>query len=160
MAHGVREQHRYLGKMSGGQMSTIKTNKIPSEAALKKVKQQVGLQAKLSAEHAEAVCNLFEVFDNMGRRENNDRSIPGFEWRSLCDDFSPLNDWLCPSQEVVQEGICSHRRPWLNPSIREHYCGPILRDMQSGPRRDSCETWCTNYVSKDRGDCCDVHCDD
>ena len=103
-------------------------------------------------------ASLFEVFDNMGRAENDNLAIPGFEWADLCDDFRPMNAWLCPSEDVIQDGICSHKRPWLNPSIRLHYCGPLLAAMPAGPRRDSCETWCTNYVSQDRGNCCDFHC--
>lgn len=127
--------------------------------ATKKSDLEVECQLNFSVEDAEDLCTLFEVFDNNGRFENNDKSIPGFEWPDLCDDFRPFNDWLCPSVTAVQEGICSHRRPWLNPAVREHYCGPLLESLPPGPRRESCETWCTNYVSKDRGDCCDMECD-
>ena len=121
----------------------------------KKGKQQLNL----SVEDAEDLCTLLEVFDNMGRYENNDKSIPGFEWRDLCDDFHPLNHWLCPSESIVQTGICNHPRPWLNPAIRLHYCAPLLESLPVGPRRDACETWCTNYVSQDRGDCCEIKCE-
>jgi hypothetical protein len=107
----------------------------------------------------EDICRLFQVFDNMGRDENNDPTIAGFEWFDLCDDFDPLDSWLCPSDTVVQEGICSHKRPRLNPAIRLHYCGPLLESLTDETLRESCETWCTNYVSQDRGDCCDIACE-
>ena len=124
----------------------------------KKEKGTAGPPLKFSSENVEDLCTLWEVFDNMGRAENNNREIPGFEWNLLCDDFVPLQNWLCPSEDIVEEGICSHRRPWLNPAIREHYCSPLVDLMPEGPRRESCETWCTNYVSQDRGDCCNIDC--
>ena len=115
-------------------------------------------QQEFSAENVEDLCTLWEVFDNMGRAENNNPGILGFEWTDLCDDFAPFNQWLCPSEYVVQQGICTHDRPWLNPAIRVHYCRPLLDSMPNGPRRDACETWCTNYVSQARGHCCDFEC--
>ena len=135
-----------MGKMGQGMMM----------GKAKKAKKDC--QVEFKAEQVEDLCTLWEVFDNMGRAENDNLTIPGFEWADLCDDFEPMNAWLCPSVDVVQDGICSHRRPWLNPAIREHYCAPLLETLPLGPRREACETWCTNYVSKDRGDCCDIQC--
>lgn len=148
-------------KLMGGMKMMMHHGKMThhGKKATKKSDLEVECQLNFSVEDAEDLCTLFEVFDNNGRFENNDKSIPGFEWPDLCDDFRPFNDWLCPSVTAVQEGICSHRRPWLNPAVREHYCGPLLESLPPGPRRESCETWCTNYVSKDRGDCCDMECD-
>ena len=133
-----------MGKMGQGMMKAKKAKKA--------------CQVEFKAEQVENLCTLWEVFDNMGRAENDNPAIPGFEWPDLCDDFEPMNAWLCPSSDVVQEGICSHRRPWLNPAIREHYCGPLMEALPPGSRSEACETWCTNYVSQDRGDCCDIQC--
>lgn len=115
-------------------------------------------EIEFSAEDLESLCTLFEVFDNVGRDENNDPAISGFEWANLCDNFSPFNHWLCPSEEIVQNEICTDERPWLNEAVRKFYCGPLLANMPDAARRASCETWCTNYVSQDRGNCCAFEC--
>ena len=146
---------KLMGKMMGHRANKgPKAVKESMEKDGKKGKQQLDF----SAEDVEDFCTLLEVFDNMGRFENNDKSIPGFEWPDLCDDFRPFNDWLCPSETIVQTGICNHPRPYLNPAIRLHYCASLLKSLPAGPRRESCETWCTNYVSQDRGNCCDLEC--
>lgn len=146
------------GKMHVPKVKTTTKKAVPIKAPAGKMDKKGACAFDFSADQVEDLCTLFEVFDNMGRYENDNPAIPGFEWGDLCDDFAPFNDWLCPSDDVVQLGICSHRRPWLNPSIRQFYCGPLLENMPEGPRRESCETWCTNYVSQDRGDCCDIQC--
>ena len=132
--------------------------KVKTAKGDEKKKGKNGCQVEFKAEDVEDLCTLWEVFDNMGRAENDNPAIPGFEWANLCDDFNPMNDWLCPSDDIVQDGICTHGRPWLNPAIRIHYCAPLMEALPAGPRRDACETWCTNYVSQDRGDCCNFEC--
>lgn len=113
--------------------------------------------------HAEFLCLLFEVFDELGRHENNDKDIPGLDWSSICDDMEGLDPYLCPSNATVQN-LCSQAgRPELNPAIKAYYCIPLLQEINSTistERFEDCVLYCTNYVSPARGGCCEsVHCD-
>jgi hypothetical protein len=47
----------------------------------------------------------------------------------------------------------------LNPVVRKHYCEPFFGLMLDEERRAECTTHCVNYVSQDRGACCDWTCD-
>jgi hypothetical protein len=62
-----------------------------------------------SAAAAEHMCKFFETFNNMGCEENNDISIPALSWSPLCDDYEPLDDFLCPTEDVGA-AICSVTR--------------------------------------------------
>ncbi len=60
---------------------------------------------ELGDSFAELTCNMLETFDNMGRDENNLLG-GGLAWDPLCDDFDPLDDYLCPQGEFLDD-ICS-----------------------------------------------------
>jgi uncharacterized surface protein with fasciclin (FAS1) repeats len=106
---------------------------------------------------AEDMCKSLETFDNMGRGENNDNIVAGLSWIPLCDDFEPLNDSLCPTENAVA-AICSAEKPYENPAVRKNWCHPLFELIEDSDRYDSCMTFCTNYVSAARGGCCDFRC--
>mmetsp|Transcript_573 Transcript_573/g.1092 ORF Transcript_573/g.1092 Transcript_573/m.1092 type:complete len:233 (-) Transcript_573:28-726(-) len=106
--------------------------------------------------HVHLLCAMFETFDLNGRYENNDRTIPGFEWPTLCDDFEPLDPYLCPWDDVV-DAICDRPHPDSNNAMRLGYCEPIASFIVDNDEyRDGCIKWCINYVSQNRGGCCDA----
>ena len=104
-----------------------------------------------------ALCDMWEVFNEMGRHENRDLNNP--HWSSLCDDFESLDKYLCPPRELVEEAICTHTRPYLDPAVRTRYCQPLTSYIVDHDSfRDKCVSWCTNYVSHARGNCCEIGC--
>jgi hypothetical protein len=100
---------------------------------------------------AELTCKMLETFDNMGRDEN--KFGVGLNWAPLCDDFDPLDDYLCPGEEEVAD-ICLAKLPLENPAVRKNWCIPVFGAIEDLDRRTDCIKFCTNYVSAARGDCC------
>jgi hypothetical protein len=103
---------------------------------------------------AEFTCKIFEVFDNMGRNENNPIE-DGLNWDTLCDDFAPMDAFLCPYGEYV-DAICLASKPLNNPAVKNNWCIPIFGVIKDVGRRNDCIKFCTNYVSDARGGCCDI----
>jgi hypothetical protein len=102
---------------------------------------------------AELTCNMLETFDNMGRDENNIRIKDGLVWDPLCDDFEPLDGYLCPGEEEVAD-ICSAKFPLENPAVIKNWCIPVFGAIEDLDRRADCIKFCAIYVSAARGDCC------
>jgi len=140
-----------------------KTSKGVSKSGSKKYywKGNGSKNGMTGPEAADLMCVLFEAFNQLGRRENNDRNVPGMPWKELCDDLEGLDPLLCPN-EPQQTNVCANaRKPHLNPAIRKFYCGPLLSRLEATPeRRESCLLNCINFVSPARGDCCGLRCDD
>jgi hypothetical protein len=105
-----------------------------------------------SSSSSELTCNILEAFDNMGRDENN-AAGGGLDWSTLCDDFEPLEELLCP---LAFDTICSENKPFGNPAAKKNWCTPIFADIGNALRRAECIRFCTNYVSAARGDCCGI----
>lgn len=101
----------------------------------------------------EVVCDMLQAFERNGRDENQLGDMP--DWPPLCDDFESIDKYVCPSSF---EQICSHSRPHLNPAVRINYCEPLFAGMEDLDRRDECTHFCINFVSQDRGGCCDIQC--
>jgi hypothetical protein len=103
-------------------------------------------------------CNMLEAFDNMGHDENKLLRADGqVKWRRLCDDFDSFDQMVCPDADAVA-AICASRFPKKNPAIKNAWCIPVYGMMEPVERRDECIKYCTNYVSADRGGCCDIDC--
>ncbi|CAB9499727.1 expressed unknown protein [Seminavis robusta] len=102
----------------------------------------------------DTICNVLQVFDNMGRGENRDGAL---NWPRLCDDFESVDPYLCPSGSEI-DAICSHINPQLNQATKIHYCSPLFDDLPDGAGKDKCVRICINYVSKNRGNCCGFDC--
>lgn len=114
-----------------------------------------GKGKKKSKKNVNLMCKAWQVFDNMIRPNHKGPDV--FDWPSVCDEFEPLDELLCPSSKSV-DTICKHRNPQLNPAVNHTYCHSLLEDMDEGDVKDDCLLACVNYVSKDRGDCCDIAC--
>lgn len=93
----------------------------------------------------------------MGRRENLVVGTTSFDWTTLCDDFQPLDKYVCPNNEQVQH-ICEHSGAYFVPGVRFNYCRPLFETIEDEDLREACERWCINYVAKDQGDCCRFTC--
>jgi hypothetical protein len=109
-----------------------------------------------SSLHPVILCDILQAFNNMGRDENNDQSTP-LDWASLCDDFDPVDSYLCPNLDQLSE-ICAHPKPYLNPAVKENYCEPMFASISDSTAQTMCTRMCINYVSKSRGNCCDLEC--
>jgi hypothetical protein len=107
---------------------------------------------------AELMCKILETFDNLGRKQNARDGFPGLDWSPLCDDFQPLDAFLCPTDDAVSL-ICSAKNPDKNPAVRENWCRPVFAFIDGDERRGDCIKFCTNYVSNARGGCCDIGCE-
>jgi hypothetical protein len=105
----------------------------------------------------ELSCNIYETFDNMGRDENNIRQRDGLVWEPLCDDFDPVDPYVCPPPSIVAQ-ICAAKLPYESPAVRKAWCIPMMSYFGDEERRDDCIKYCTNYVSADRGGCCNIEC--
>jgi hypothetical protein len=109
---------------------------------------------------AEAMCNTLEMFDGLGRGENNKPTadgFPGLDW-THCDGNNSPNEDLCPTEDAVT-AICSAKNPLKNPAVKKNWCIPTFAIIDDDDRRADCVKWCTNYVSAARGDCCDISID-
>jgi hypothetical protein len=87
------------------------------------------------------------------RLTNENKFGVGLNWAPLCDDFDPLDDYLCPGEEEVAD-ICLAKLPLENPAVRNNWCIPVFGAIEDLDRRTDCIKFCTNYVSAARGDCC------
>eukprot|EP00957_Ditylum_brightwellii_P007785 589478-Ditylum_brightwellii.AAC.1 len=77
--------------------------------------------------------------------------------RATCSLFNTADKYLCPENEVLN--ICSSPyRPHKNLVIKHDYWTSLFEDMICKERQDECIRYCINYVSKERGDCCDFEC--
>ncbi|CAB9499728.1 expressed unknown protein [Seminavis robusta] len=135
---------------------------IPSaERKLSECPQDKSLPATVTIDgedllHPVALCDFLVAYNRLGRNEHNNVSSP-LDWKMLCDDFEPLDQHLCPMGRHL-EGICSHRKPHLNPSVRVNFCSPIFSLLTEEQGRSQCTRMCINYVSEARGGCCDIAC--
>ena len=145
-------KNRSLMKMT---MRRLEMSKPTSTKTSKASRNSLVEQQEATVEMVYALCDMFQVFDNSARGEHN---IPGFEWYEKCDMFEPLHNFLCPIEPIVQEGICLHKKPYLNPAARQYYCRPLTSFIEDEEYRQQCESWCTNFVSADRGNCCKLSC--
>jgi hypothetical protein len=112
---------------------------------------------------AAELCLLFKAFDTV-LRHNNDKSLPGLPWTQFCEDFNVADDILCPGTDALA-GICSYNNPENNRAVKEAYCEPLFADLEDvsndtddPPLKGDCVSYCVNYVSKARADCCDLNC--
>jgi hypothetical protein len=112
---------------------------------------------EVDGETAEFMCKILETFDNLGRKQNARDGFPGLDWSPLCDDFQPLDEFLCPTEDAVA-AICSAKNPDKNPAVKKNWCLPFFEVITGDERRGDCVKFCTNYVSTDRGGCCDIDC--
>jgi len=124
-------------------------------------RKKLGL-LKTEYDAANFMCKLFESFDNLGRHENNDKSVPGLAWSTICDDLEGLDPVLCPTSDEA-DAICADGKfPDLNPAVRKYYCEPLLEPLLSDNTPtawyDDCLLYCTNFVSNARGGCCELEC--
>jgi hypothetical protein len=112
-----------------------------------------------AAETAELMCKILETFDNLGRKQNARDGFPGLDWSPLCDDFEPLDGFLCPT-EVAVVAICSAKKPYENPAVKKNWCHPLFRMIEDSDsdRYGDCMKFCTKYVSAARGGCCAIDC--
>jgi hypothetical protein len=127
-------------------------------AGLKKGGESASLHRFLEdIETAELMCKILETFDNLGRKQNARDGFPGLDWSPLCDDFQPLDEFLCPTEDAVA-AICSAKNPDKNPAVQNNWCLPFFAFIDGDERRGDCIKFCTNYVSTARGGCCDIDC--
>jgi hypothetical protein len=112
---------------------------------------------QVDGETADLLCKILETFDNLGRKQNARDSFPGLDWSPLCDDFQPLDEFLCPTEDAVA-AICSAKNPDKNPAVQQNWCLPFFGIIAGDERRGDCIKFCTNYVSTARGGCCDIDC--
>jgi hypothetical protein len=126
----------------------LKRGKGKGKGGSKKLKK---LLAKL-----EEMCSVLEVYDNV-IRFNRNKTVP-FMWQEACDEMESVDQLLCPSYDVVQD-ICAHPNPQWNPAVRHNYCEPLFEPLEDEDRKAKCTHYCINYVSIDRGGCCDFYCD-
>jgi hypothetical protein len=112
--------------------TALATTTDTAPGGLKKDGESASLHRSLSSDDSEAnvtakhMCKIFETFDNMGREENNDISIPGLSWSPLRDDFDPRDDFLCPTEDVVA-AICSAQKLYENPAVQKSWCYTLLK---------------------------------
>ncbi|KAL7571255.1 hypothetical protein ACA910_008910 [Epithemia clementina (nom. ined.)] len=167
-----RKQRGLMNMDIAAKKTTVPKKKKASKKRHGPKKKKGAPQATESTEHVDSketemdetiamvyeLCHMWEVFHNMGRRHEN-RHGDGFEWHDLCNDFEPLNGWLCPPEDIVANDICHHPRPHLSTAVRTLYCRPLTSFIiDNDSYRDKCERWCTNYVSQDLGHCCGISC--
>ena len=111
--------------------------------------------------HPTVLCDFWQVLNHLGRNENNPDVSAPTDWSTLCDDFTSLNPYLCPTPEHTAD-ICAHPHPQLDPAVLEEFCEPVLAPLKVGKDggvHDECVRICVNYVSQDRGNCCALECD-
>jgi hypothetical protein len=172
----IRGERRNLKNNKGS--DNKKKNKSSDEKKKKKKTPKGGVNGYLSAVDQ---CRILQAFNLLGRHENNDRDLPGLNWDTLCDDTESLDVFLCPHPDTVQNEICSHRRPYLNPAVKQYYCQPLAEELEKALTKDNtyfyseedyklgeeamiakavadCLRDCTNYVASPRGACCDLTC--
>jgi hypothetical protein len=106
---------------------------------------------------AESTCSMLESFENMGSDENRITVDGRQSWSQLCDDFEPINEFVCPTEDAVA-AICSAKFPDENPAVQKNWCIPAFEMLEDEERRDDCIKFCTDYVSAARGGCCDIDC--
>ena len=75
--------------------------------------------------------------------------------RLACDEFEPVDYLVCPSS-TTEDAICAREDFDRNPAVNQTYCQPLVADLPDGEFKDACVLHCVNYVSKFRGDCCDI----
>jgi hypothetical protein len=97
---------------------------------------------------AEVICLLFETFNKF----DPPRGL-------VCDEFDPLDTFLCPDEEAGDVAdICAQENPDSNNAVYQAYCKQLFVTV-SDERAADCAQWCTNYVSRQRGDCCAWDCE-
>mmetsp|Transcript_21936 Transcript_21936/g.32306 ORF Transcript_21936/g.32306 Transcript_21936/m.32306 type:complete len:184 (-) Transcript_21936:265-816(-) len=157
---------------------------LPTEATSKMTKQSKGTKdshskysygTKASAKGGkkgyyqvdpEFICDVLESFDKVGsdyfktnRKGNyNERILKENRWRAVCSLFDTADEYVCPEEEALKDICSSTYKPHKNRAIKFDYCTPLFEDMIDAERQDECIRYCINYVSKERGDCCDFEC--
>mmetsp|Transcript_7324 Transcript_7324/g.9971 ORF Transcript_7324/g.9971 Transcript_7324/m.9971 type:complete len:159 (-) Transcript_7324:313-789(-) len=137
-------------------LTTINAAKVSRNArrTLTGAKKSKGRSTKGSGKKGSSVdldlmCAIFQTFQHV-------KSEVGLH--AACPLFDHMDETLCPNEEVVQD-ICSPPYlPHLNPAVKFEHCKPLFEEMSDVERKAQCVRYCINYVSKDRGDCCEFEC--
>jgi hypothetical protein len=97
---------------------------------------------------AEVTCLLFETYNKF----DPPRGL-------ICDEFDILDIFLCPDEDAGDVAdICAQEDPESNNAVYQAYCKQLFATL-SEERAGDCSQWCTNYVSRTRGDCCAWDCE-
>jgi hypothetical protein len=114
---------------------------------------------------ATATCRIYEAFVKTVQ-VLNDPTVPGKPWGAACAVFDGLDGLLCPGADSVAE-MCAASNPPTNPTIKNLYCKALFEELEDVsndvdtddvPLKGDCVIYCVNYVSQNRGDCCNLNC--
>ena len=119
---------------------------------------------RLEHREQEALCRIYQAYHEMSKLlnqlEDTPVFVPGVPWDLACPAFDGLDSQLCPSQ-VHEDAICAATNPCQNPAVKKNFCRDLfdeLDDISNDTSGNDCVQYCINYVSKGRGDCCDLPC--
>mmetsp|Transcript_19138 Transcript_19138/g.31730 ORF Transcript_19138/g.31730 Transcript_19138/m.31730 type:complete len:191 (-) Transcript_19138:33-605(-) len=117
--------------------------------------------SELQSDYLETICRSLDTFDNAVRFNRGSDSSKD-TWKAKCDEFDPIDDLVCPTQDCIDHfcDVYNPLRPHLNPTVRKNYCEQFFGLLLDDKRRTQCTNHCVNYVSQDRGACCDWSCND
>jgi hypothetical protein len=116
--------------------------------------------ARAESDYLDSICRSLDTYNN-AVRFNRGTNSSKHTWKTKCDEFDPIDDIFCPTQPCVDYFCDSFSNPLhshLNPTVRKHYCEPFFGLLLDDDRRAECTNHCVNYVSQDRGACCDWTC--
>ena len=113
-------------------------------------------EAEQINDELEGLCVLWSLYDRVVRF--NRQSAAKTTWMEACDEFDVVDEYLCPDGPTVDVFCAGPLKPHLNPTVRWNYCAPLFTGLLNDTRRFQCVDYCVNYVSQDRGSCCDWTC--
>lgn len=115
--------------------------------------------SQVQSDYLESICRSLDVYNNAVRFNRGTNSLRD-SWKTKCNEFDPMDDMVCPTQDCIDHFCNGPLRPHLNPTVRVNYCEPFFGLLIDADRREECTNHCVNYVSQDRGACCDWKCDE
>lgn len=95
---GSSDARRLDGKGKSGGKGGMNTMMMMMSKSMSKSKSKGISKGAHDVKPAELVCLMFEAHDHLGRRENNDKDVPGMPWGSICDDLEGFDPYLCPTK--------------------------------------------------------------
>ena len=115
----------------------------------------------------EHICGILELVD-AGAHKNpailrsaitESNPVLDFDWYNYCS--GPPNHFLCPNEYETGK-ICDRKNPETAAAVLAAYCKPLFKPFEEGnyteEYRKQCIEHCVNYVSLDRGACCNFDC--
>ena len=111
----------------------------------------------------EHICGILELVDAGAHKDpailrsaiTTSNPVLDFDWYNYCS--GPPNHFLCPNEYETGK-ICARENPETSAAVLAAYCKPLFKPLPEDDYQKQCIEYCVNYVSLDRGACCNIDC--